>query len=252
VAQRVYAFHCGGVRSFRGFYDVLDEHPVEVVYEPTFFFMVDLDGRRVLFDTGMNRRLVREDDGSLGVLMSDEDTLVPKLAQVSVSLADLEGVVVSHLHNDHAGGLDCIGKETPIYVGAQELEFARHPPEYQRSLFDAEDLQTDRNWVPVSGELDILGDGRLVLIPTPGHTPGHQVLKVRLPTRTIVLCGDAAYLSEKMRMRRVPGVVWNPDLLVRSWELLEGLERSEGALLVFTHDLDFREKKPLAPSEWYA
>jgi glyoxylase-like metal-dependent hydrolase (beta-lactamase superfamily II) len=77
------------------------------------------------------------------------------------------------------------------------------------------------------------------------------VLEVRLENRTIVLCGDAAYLTGKMRERRIPGVVWNPDLLVRSWELLEKIERTESALLVFTHDLDFRETKPHPPLQWY-
>jgi len=122
---------------------------------------------------------------------------------------------------------------------------------YQRPFFDEEDLQHDTNWVEVSGGLDVLGDGRLTIIPTPGHTAGHQVLKVRLEDRTIVLCGDAAYLTSKMRERRIPGVVWNPDLLVRSWELLEEIERAESALLVFAHDLDFRETKPAPPLEWY-
>lgn len=251
MASRVFAFHCGGVRSFRGFYDVTDERAIEVVYEPAYFFLLEFEGRHFLFDTGMNPRLKRDDDGGLGVLMSDEDTLVPLLAKVGVTPADVEGVVISHLHNDHAGGLEYIARDTPVYINEQELTFARNPPVYQRLFFDEEDLRHDTNWVEASGELDVLGDGRLTIVPTPGHTAGHQVLKVRLENRTIVLCGDAAYLTGKMRERRIPGVVWNPDLLVRSWELLEKIERTESALLVFTHDLDFRETKPHPPLQWY-
>src|SRR5712691_8348305 len=122
MASRVYAFHCGGVRSYRGFYDVTDERATENVYEPSFFFLVDLDGTRVLFDTGMNLRLKRDDDGGLGVLMSDDDTLVPMLAKVGITPADLHSVVLSHLHNDHAGGLEYIG-DTPVYVNEAELAF---------------------------------------------------------------------------------------------------------------------------------
>jgi glyoxylase-like metal-dependent hydrolase (beta-lactamase superfamily II) len=251
MASRVYAFHCGGVRSYRGFYDVIDERATEIVYEPSFFFLVEMDGKRILFDTGMNPRLMREDDGDIGVLMAESDALVPMLATVGVGLGDLDGVVVSHLHNDHAGGLEYLGGDVPVYVSESELEFAADPPVYQRPFYDREDLEAGTDWVRLSGEFDVLGDGRLTVIPTPGHTRGHQVLKVRLESRTIVLCADASYLADKMRARRLPGVVWNPDELVRSWELLEGIERDESALLVFTHDLDFRESKPLAPDAWY-
>jgi N-acyl homoserine lactone hydrolase len=251
MAPRIFAFQCGGVRSFRGFYDALDERATEIVYEPAYFFLVEMGDERVLFDTGMNSRLQREDDGGLGVLMSSEDILVPKLATVGVTPDDLTGVVISHLHNDHSGGLEYIGNDTPVYVNEHELEFARNPPVYQQALFDQEDLSHDTNWAPVKGEVDLFGDGRMTLIPTPGHTPGHQVLKVQLDESTVVLGGDSSYLIEKMRARRLPGVVWNPDLLVKSWEMLEGLERDEGARLVFTHELDYERSKPLPPSDWY-
>ena len=63
MASRVFAFHCGGVRSFRGFYDVTDERAIEVVYEPAYFFLLEFEDRHFLFDTGMNPRLKRDDDG---------------------------------------------------------------------------------------------------------------------------------------------------------------------------------------------
>lgn len=250
MTSRIYAFHCGGVRSYRGFYDVVDERATEIVYEPAFFFLVDMGESRILFDTGMNLRLKRQDDGDLGVLMSQDDTLVPMLATVGVTPDDLDAVVVSHLHNDHAGGLEYLA-DTPVYVSRAELAFANDPPVYQRPFYDREDLECGTRWVELDGEFDVLSDGRVTVIPTPGHTRGHQVLKVKLEQQTVVLCADASYLAEKMRARRLPGVVWNPDELVRSWELLEELERAEPAQLVFTHDLDFREKKPIAPDAWY-
>src|SRR5712691_6903573 len=152
MASRVYAFHCGGVRSYRGFYDVTDERATENVYEPSFFFLVDLDGTRVLFDTGMNLRLKRNDDGGLGVLMSDDDTLVPMLAKIGITPADL--------HNDHAGGLEYIG-DTPVYVNEAELAFASDPPVYQQPFYDEEDRSYGTRWIKVNGEFDVLGDGRL-------------------------------------------------------------------------------------------
>lgn len=248
--SRLYAFHCGGVRGYRGFYDVADERPVDLIYEPSMFFLVDLDGTHVLFDTGMPARQLREDDGSLGVVLSEQDLLPAKLAQLDMTVDDVDIVVVSHLHDDHAGGLRYLeGK--PIYVQRAELAFADSPPRYQEMFYAAEDFSGAHQWVALDGGHDLLGDKRLMALPTPGHTPGHQALCVRLDGGTYVLCGDASYLDEKMRARRQPGVVWNPDKLVQSWELLESIERDENARLLFTHDLDFRERKRLAPDGYY-
>jgi N-acyl homoserine lactone hydrolase len=250
MTPRLHAFHCGGIRGFRGFYDVMDDNPTEVVYEPAMFFLLEYDGIRVLFDTGFPRRDLSKDDGSLGVVLAENDLLPAKLAEIDLTVDDIDFVVLSHLHDDHAGGLsELTGKK--VYVQRMELEFALDPPPYQQGLYSREDLSHRVEWVELDGGEDLFGDGRLTIVPTPGHTPGHQALHARLDSGSFVLCGDASYLDVKMRQRRQPGVVWNPDELVTSWTRLEALERDEGATLLFTHDLDFREKKRLAPGEFY-
>ena len=95
----------------------------------------------------------------------------------------------------------------PIYVQRAELTFANSPPPYQQMFHAAEDIGGAHNWVPLEGGHDLLGDNRLTVVPTPGHTPGHQAMCVRLERGIYVLCGDASYLDEKMRARRQPGVV---------------------------------------------
>ena len=67
----------------------------------------------------------------------------------------------------------------------------------------------------------------------------------------MVLVGDAAYDLAKMRQRRLPSVLWSPDAMVASWERLEALERSLGATLLTSHDLDFATSRRLAPAAWY-
>jgi hypothetical protein len=65
------AFHGGGVRGFRGSYDAFGDDPTEIVYEPTMFFLIDVEGTRVLFDTGMNARDLRADDEGLGIILNE-------------------------------------------------------------------------------------------------------------------------------------------------------------------------------------
>ena len=131
------------------------------------------------------------------------------------------------------------------------MRFAYWPAVYQRDLYDRDDFDHDLKWCELHGDYDIFGDGSVRIIATPGHTPGHQSLCVELPSGLIVFAADASYLETKMRQRRVPGIVWSPDAMVASWGALEDLERSRGARLVFTHDFDYEESKPLAPDAWY-
>ena len=252
-ADRVYAFHCGGDRSGMGIYDPLDEDGGRVVYGPYFFFLVDHPMGKVLFDTGTHPKWKGQGDSSAGgmaVLVGDDDDVVSKLATVGIAPEDISTVVVSHLHFDHAGGLQFF-KHSTIYAQEDELRFAYWPAVYQRELYDRDDFDHGLNWFELRGEHDIFGDGAVRLIPTPGHTPGHQSLCVELPSGLHVLAADASYLGVKMRQRRVPGIVWSPDAMVASWGVLEELERSRDARLIFTHDFDYEESKPRAPDAWY-
>ncbi len=251
--MRIYAFHCGGDRASRAVYDPLDPDFAEVVYGPYFFFLITHPQGNVLFDTGLNLKWQssgEEAGEGLSVEMRDGDDVVSQLARVDLTPADISHVVMSHLHFDHAGGLQQF-PAAPIVVQERELRFAHWPAVYQRDLYDPDDFDHNLNWVEVNGAYDVFGDGALVTIPTPGHTPGHQALIVTLDSGVHVLAADTNYLQSKMRERRLPGVVWSPDAMVSSWHALEELERTRDAHLIFTHDLDFAERKPLAPDAWY-
>ncbi len=252
-ATRAYAFHCGGDRSGMGVYDPIDEDGGRIVYGPYFFFLIEHPSGKVLFDTGVHPKWKGQGSATssgMAVIVGDEDDVVSRLATLGVQPEDIDHVVVSHLHFDHAGGLQFFPHAT-IYVQEVELRFAYWPAVYQRSVYDRDDFDHDLKWRELDGEYDIFGDGAVRILPTPGHTPGHQSLCVELPSRLHVFAADASYLEAKMRQRRVPGIVWSPDAMVASWWVLEAIERSRGAQLIFTHDLDFMESKPFAPGAWY-
>jgi N-acyl homoserine lactone hydrolase len=249
--MRIYAFHCGGDRSPQSVYDPLTSDAGEVVYAPYLFFVVDHPAGKVLFDTGLHPKWKTiTSDSMLTVEMGDRDDVVSKLALLDVAPDEIEHVVVSHLHFDHAGGLQFF-HHASIYVQSEELRFAYWPAVYQREFYDRDDFDHPLKWVEINGTYDLHGDGKIVLIPTPGHTPGHQSLVVELNSGVHILAADASYWSSKMRERKLPGILWSPDAMVASWERLEELERTRGAKLIFTHDVDFREAKPLAPEAWY-
>jgi N-acyl homoserine lactone hydrolase len=90
-----------------------------------------------------------------------------------------------------------------------------------------------------------------VIFPTPGHSPGHQSMVVKLEHQTLILVGDAAYLPRNMELGVLPAIVWSPDAMVDSWQILEQVKADNDAELIFTHDLDWKTKTRVAPDEWY-
>lgn len=249
TARRVLAFHCGGDWSPLGIYDPLDADGARLVYGPYLLFLVEHPRGRVVFDTGMHPKW-KTAGRARRIEVGETDDVVSVLARAGVRPEDVEHVVASHLHYDHAGGLQFFPAAS-VWVQAAELRFAHSPAVYQRELYDADDFDHGLRWRQLEGGHDLFGDGAVTILPTPGHTPGHQSLCVELPSGLHVLAADASYLDAGMRARRLPGVVWNPDAMVASWETLEALERQRGARLIFTHDLDFRTTKRLAPEAWY-
>jgi glyoxylase-like metal-dependent hydrolase (beta-lactamase superfamily II) len=163
---------------------------------------------------------------------------------------DIDVVIQSHLHFDHAGGLGWL-THAPIFVHREELAFARNPPVYQQLIYVQADYGMELDWRELDGDHDVFGDGRVTVIPTPGHTKGHQSLLVRLERETVFLLADAAYLVAKMRSRSLPGILWSPDAIVASWDRIEEIERSEHARLVTTHALDYETSVKMAPGAWY-
>ena len=97
----------------------------------------------------------------------------------------------------------------------------------------------------IEGELDVFGDGTVVVFPTPGHTPGHQSLRVQLETGTVVLAADCCYLRRTLDTLHLPRAVYNQGQMLASLGALRALQ-SGGARIFFGHDLEFWKTVPQA------
>jgi glyoxylase-like metal-dependent hydrolase (beta-lactamase superfamily II) len=256
--MKLYALQCGGDLMDWAAFDPFDERAGTKVYNPYFMYLITHPRGNVLFDTGAHPQIGTDPEARLGPAaaafesrVTPEDHLEARLGTIDLSPSDIDLVVQSHLHFDHAGGLELL-THAPILVQREELSFAFYPPVYQREIYVRGDFDHDLDWRQLEGDHDVFGDGRLIVLSTPGHTRGHQSLMVHLDSgQTVILLADAAYLLAKMRQRAIPGVVWSPDAMVSSWERIEALEREHDAMLIATHDLDFRERLKLAPDGWY-
>ena len=257
ASMQLFALHCGGDVMDMAAFDPFDPNVGTRVYNPYFFYVVKHPQGILLFDSGAHPTLATDPASRLGeaatdfdVRISPEDHIETRLASIGLKPRDIDIVVQSHLHFDHAGGLAWLD-HAPILVQREELSFALNPPIYQEAIYLQDDFSMALQWQQLDGDHDVFGDGRVMAISTPGHTRGHQSLLVHLDGQTLFLLADASYLLSKLRSRSLPGVLWSPDAMVASWDRIEEIEKTENARLMTTHELDYETSVRMAPDAWY-
>ncbi|TML09319.1 MAG: N-acyl homoserine lactonase family protein [Actinobacteria bacterium] len=179
-----------------------------------------------------------------------ELALDAQLRQLGYALEDISYVVPSHLHFDHAGGLYLFPDAT-FFVGAGELGYAYWPPPGHRRAFLVADLLPTRDfdWVELGADHDLFGDGSIVILSTPGHTPGEVSLLVRLPSRTLILTGDTCHFCMELDrgMAAVDIPCSDPAQASRSIRRIRSMRRSLPAEVWVGHDPDHWAQFPHAP-----
>ncbi len=203
---------------------------------PVVSYLVEHAKGRLVFDTGLHTDL-RTDVRAR--IHGFADIFAPELAagcavdeRVATLTDRLDLVVCSHLHFDHCGGNALLG-DVPVLVQRAEWE-AAHGGDPSGGYL-AIDYDTGQDVRLVDGEHDVFGDGSVVCLPTPGHTAGHQSLRVRTAHREVVLTGDACYFSDTLESSRLPPFANDSAEQLRSLDRLRAMQAA-GAHLVFGHD----------------
>jgi N-acyl homoserine lactone hydrolase len=169
-------------------------------------------------------------------------TLASQLDQIGVKPSDIKAIAVSHTHGDHIGNVEMF-PIAMLYVQKAEYEW---PGADKQPRFKPEHPVTE-----LEGDRDVFGDGSLTILSTPGHTPGHQSLLVKLPkTGAIVLSGDAVHFKSNWENRGVPVNNFSKDQTLASMQKISETLASEKAQLWINHDKAQRDSLKMSP-EFY-
>ncbi|MCK1267193.1 MULTISPECIES: N-acyl homoserine lactonase family protein [Bradyrhizobium] len=169
-------------------------------------------------------------------------TLAAQLEQLGLKPGDVKMMAVSHTHPDHTGNVELF-PQAMLYVQKAEYDWpgANNEPRFKPSH-------------PVellAGDKDVFGDGSVTILSTPGHTPGHQSLLVKLPkTGAVVLSGDAVHFKDNWDNRRVPSMNANKDQSAASMQKIADTLGKEKAQLWINHDKIQRDSQKMSP-EFY-
>lgn len=246
---RMYALCTGHVELDRASM-VSDLAPGQRWTVPVPSFLVDHPRGRLLFDTGVHCQARLDPPGRLGpervkrltVRSAEGDDVLPQLGRLGLEAGDIRYVANSHLHFDHCGGNEFFPRAT-FLVQRPELEAARRPgfvPGYNPSPID---FDHPLDYQVIDGEHDVFGDGTVVLLPTYGHTPGHQSLLVRAGRGAAIVCAsDACYTRENMDRDVLPTILWNASAMRDALAGLRRLRDQAGATMLYGHD----------PAQWAA
>ncbi len=207
-----------------------------------------------LFDSGMHPTTQTDPAGRLGGLAKVFDVrfaageeVSGRLASLDVDATRVDYLVNSHLHFDHAGGNELISNARWV-LQKREWEAGQDDAVAAANGFARHDYDHGHDPLLVDGEHDLFGDGSVVCLPTFGHTPGHQSLRVALPGGPVILTADACYFRETLEQLALPPVVHDREEMIASLHRLRAW-RDAGARLFFGHDPEQWKGVPQAPAK---
>lgn len=201
----------------------------------------------MIWDTGLTDALAARPEGQKpadpkATHWYRPKTLASQLEQLGVKPSDIKFMAVSHTHPDHVGNVEMF-PQTMLLVQKAEYDW---PNPLGVGRFKPEHPVTK-----LEGDKDVFGDGSVIILSTPGHTPGHQSLLVKLPkTGALVLSGDAVHFQSNWDNRGVPVGNTGQEASKASMEKIAGVLAKEKGTLWINHDKAQRDTLKMSP-EFY-
>jgi glyoxylase-like metal-dependent hydrolase (beta-lactamase superfamily II) len=198
----------------------------------------------LIWDTGVPDSVAASPEGYGGKngapLWRRPKTLASQLTEIGVKPEEVQFIAVSHTHPDHVGNVELFPQSTLL---VQKAEYDWPNP------LGVPRFKAEHPVKKLEGDYDVFGDGSVTIISTPGHTPGHQSLLVKLPvTGALILSGDAVHFKDNWDNRRIPATNVDKDKTLASMQRMADLMAQFHAQLWINHDKPQSDQQKHSPA----
>ncbi|QCX01761.1 N-acyl homoserine lactonase family protein [Aggregatimonas sangjinii] len=216
------------------------------------FYVISHPDGNLMWDAGLPEALVGMPepftDPSGAFTVSRKDSVVNQLKTIGMGVDDIDFIALSHTHFDHSGHANVFKNATWL---VQEIEYDSITSETSQKTntdnYNA--IKALNKTKKLNGDLDVFGDGSVVIKSMPGHTPGHQVLYMDLPVHgPTLLTGDLYHLYENREHKRVPIFNFDVEQTLESMEAFEAFAKEKNAKVYLQHQKEDFNKMPKAPN----
>ena len=177
-------------------------------------------------------------------------SVVDQLATLGIKPEQIKYVGISHYHADHTGQVNSFPKAT-LLIGKNEWDALSSPKPPEGANFKPFEswIKGDSKVEPIANDKDVFGDGSAIILRTPGHTPGHQSLLVKLPkSGNYILSGDAVHFRENYDTDGVPTFNYDRAQTLASIARIKKIAQNFKAKLIIQHDACDIAKLPAFPA----
>lgn len=249
-ALRLYVFDCGTLNPPDAANYRLKNEEVATIKMSMECFLIAHPKGNMIWDTGAVPASSFKPDGTPGTLRY-ATALKPfpaQLAEAGYTPTDIKYLVLSHFHWDHVGNANAFAAATWLTPRAERDVMFSDPPSPRTEPQNYSALKNSKTVFIAKDEYDVFGDKSVVIKAAPGHSPGHQVLYLKLKqTGPVVLGGDLYHYPEERTRKLIPITEFNADQTVASRAAIEAFLAKTGAQLWIQHDFNASAKLNKAP-----
>ena len=211
-------------------------------------YLVRHGDRYMLWDTGLTDALVGTGFSNAAQTLTVRRSLVDQLRDIDIRPDQVETIGISHWHFDHTGQARHF-PQARLLMGRGDIELLRRDPPV-----DEDSARGLAHWLTgggtleaLDGDRDVFGDGRVVMLDLPGHTPGHYALLVRLESGPVLLSGDLYHFTEQVENRGIPPFNHDRADTLASMDRYDRIARNLGARTIIQHEPADIAKLPAFP-----
>ena len=248
---RLYVFDCGSLNiPDTTPYRFRKEELATTMMSVACFLVVHPKGT-LMWDTGAVPDSSFKPDGGPAMLRYATSTkpLTARLAEVGYAPADIKYLALSHFHWDHVGNANLFAGATWLVPRVERDMMFTDPPSPRTEPANFSALRNSKTVFITKDEYDVFGDKTVIIKSAPGHSPGHQVLFLKLAkTGPVVLSGDLYHYPEERKLNKVPITEFNADQTIASRTAIEAFLKKTGAQLWIQHDYTANARLRKAPA----